>query len=206
MAAYDYIAAMRRTILGAGRWILPVLMGMTLTQAAIAESSAFELVKAGNRYVGEQSKNKVVRVYSEKSIGTITPNIWFIAYFDPITNHRSSEVKFGAGNMMTVKKPVRPFDFVLGKAAVVDVGELKIDSTEAIKTALAQPLLENIKVTSSQLELKRVGKGSGEPVWIVTLWATRISNTAKDAKVGEVTISALDGRVIESDIKPSRLD
>jgi len=105
-----------------------------------------------------------------------------------------------------VKKPVRPFDFVLGKAAVVDVGELKIDSTEAIKTALAQPLLENIKVTSSQLELKRVGKGSGEPVWIVTLWATRISNTAKDAKVGEVTISALDGRVIESDIKPSRLD
>jgi hypothetical protein len=66
--------------------------------------------------------------------------------------------------------------------------------------------LENITVTSTQLDLKRVGRGSGEPVWTVSLWATRVSNTAKDAKVGEVKISALDGRVIESDLKPSRLD
>jgi hypothetical protein len=197
---------MRRTISARKLAVLLVLGFALVTHAARADATAFHLVREGSRYVGEQSKNKVVRVASEKSIGTLTPNIWVIAYFDPIANQRSSEVKFGAGKMMTVKKPFRPLDFVLGKGSTMLLEELKVDSDAAIRTALDQPLLENIKVTSTQLDLKRVGRGSGEPVWTVSLWATRVSNTAKDAKVGEVKISALDGRVIESDLKPSRLD
>ncbi len=197
---------MQRTIAAVIRLVIVGVGSALLSSAALAANSAFDLVKEGNRYVGEQSKNKIVRIESEKSVGSVTPNIWLIAYFDPINNQRSSEVKFGAGKMMTVKKPARPFDWVVGKGSPMTLEELKVDSDDAIKTAMSQPLLENIKITSTELELKRVGKGSGEPVWTVKLWATRISNTAKDAKVGEVRISALDGRVIESDLKPSRLD
>jgi hypothetical protein len=84
--------------------------------------------------------------------------------------------------------------------------ELKVDSDTALKTAIKQPLLESIKITSTQLELRRTGRGKGEPVWTVTLWANKVSNTTRDAKVGEVQVSAIDGRVTGSDIQPSRLE
>ena len=42
------------------------------------ELSAYDLIKEGNRYVGEQSKDKVVQIRSEKSIGGLTPTVWFV--------------------------------------------------------------------------------------------------------------------------------
>ncbi|HTL17277.1 MAG TPA: hypothetical protein VL793_08570, partial [Patescibacteria group bacterium] len=42
------------------------------------EPTAFELIKEGNRYVGEQAKDRIVQIRSEKSVGTMTPNIWYV--------------------------------------------------------------------------------------------------------------------------------
>jgi len=87
---------------------MAVLAGAVLLGgSAVAGNSAFDLVKLGNRYVGEQSRDKVSRIASEKSIGTITPSIWVVTYFDSIANQRSCDVKFGAGKMMSVKNPLR---------------------------------------------------------------------------------------------------
>ena len=47
-----------------------------------AEPTAFDLVKEGNRYVGEQAKDKVVQIRSEKSIGGLDPAIWYVVYRD----------------------------------------------------------------------------------------------------------------------------
>src|SRR6266403_3639920 len=70
------------------------------TPLRAAEPTAFELIKEANRYVGEQAKDKVVQVRSEKSIGSLTPNIWYIVLYDPTATMKAQEVKFGAGKML----------------------------------------------------------------------------------------------------------
>ena len=44
------------------------------------EPTAFQLAKDGNRFVGEPSQDKVLEIYSEKSIASLTPSLWTVAY------------------------------------------------------------------------------------------------------------------------------
>ena len=50
-----------------------VLAASALTASA-KDVSAFDLAKEGNKYVGEQAKDKVVQIRSDKSIGTKQPS------------------------------------------------------------------------------------------------------------------------------------
>src|SRR4051795_12966090 len=79
----------------------------TLTHSAFAETTALDLIKEGNRYVGEQSKDKVVEIFSEKSVANLTPKIWTVVYFDPTATFKSVQVRFEAGRMKDVKRPMR---------------------------------------------------------------------------------------------------
>ncbi len=157
--------------------------------AVASQPSAFDLIQKGDRYVGEQSKDKVVQIRSEKSV----------------------EVKFGAGEMMSVKRPLRLLEPVTGGDMPLDRAKLKIDSDEAVKIALKQPLLENLKVVATQLKLERskealLGEGAGEAVWKVKLWAAKLRNPNREADVGEVWITALDGKVVKNDLHINRVD
>lgn len=194
-------------------WCLTMLGCMALNPTAQgAEPSAFDLIKEGNRYVGEQSKDKIVQIRSEKSVGTLTPNIWFIVFYDPTASLKATEVKFGAGKMLTVKRPMRLLEPVTGGDLPLDRDKLKVDSDQAIKVALNEPLLQNIKVISTRLELDRVGEGvlgqggAGEAVWKVRLWAAKLRNPAKEADIGEVWVSALEGKAVKSDLHINRVD
>src|SRR5688572_26296850 len=71
------------------------------------ELTAFDLIKEGNRYVGEHIKDKVVQIRSEKSIGGLTPTIWYVVYYDTTASLKATEVKVGAGKMPDVKRPMR---------------------------------------------------------------------------------------------------
>ncbi|HZV35459.1 MAG TPA: hypothetical protein VFB72_12875, partial [Verrucomicrobiae bacterium] len=68
-----------------------VLAGLSWPVSA-GELTAFQLVKEGNRYVGEDVKNQVVEIRSEKSVGSLTPNIWYVTYFDPDATFKATEV------------------------------------------------------------------------------------------------------------------
>jgi hypothetical protein len=177
-----------------------------------SEPTAFALIKEGNRYVGEQSKDKIVQIRSEKSIGTLTPNIWYIVFYDPTASLKATEVKFAAGKMVTVKRPLRLLEPVTGGDLPLDRDKLKIDSDEAIKAALKEPLLENIKVTATRPQLNRVGEGvlgqggAGDAVWKVRLWAAKLRNPTKDADIGEVWLSAMDGKVVKNDLHINHVD
>lgn len=177
-----------------------------------AEATAFELAAEGNRFVGEQSKDRIVQIRSEKSVGGLSPNIWYVVFYDPTATLKAVEVKFGAGKMIDVKRPIRLLEPVTGGDVPLDKAKLKIDSDKVIKTALKEPLLQNIKVTATQLKLERVGEGvlgqggPGEPVWKVKLWAARLRDSSRDADIGEVWISATDGKVLKSDLHFNRLD
>jgi hypothetical protein len=167
------------------------------------ELSAYDLIKEGNRYVGEQSKDKVVQIRSEKSIGGLTPTVWFVVYYDTTASMKATEVKFGAGRMLDVKRPFRLIEMA-GENVPIDRAKMKTDSAEAIKVATKEPLLEKLTLTATQLKLDREKDGS--VVWKVKIWASKLRNASRDVNIGEVHVSAEDGKVIKSDLHINRVD
>jgi hypothetical protein len=190
-----------------------VLTALTISLAArAAEPTAFDLIKEGNRYVGEQAKDRIVQIRSEKSVGTLTPNIWYVVFYDPTASLKAVEVKFGAGKMLTVKRPWRLLEPVNGGDLPLDRQKLRIDSPEAIQIALKEPLLQNLKITATQLKLDRVGEGvlgqggPGQGVWKVRLFAAKLRNPQRDADIGEIWLSATDGQVVKNDLHINHVD
>src|ERR1700728_4546947 len=114
---------------------------MTLAVARVAlaaDPTAFELIKLGDPYIGVQSKDRVVQIRSEKSAATLTPNIWYVVYYDPDATLKAVQVKFGAGQKMDVSHPLRLLEPITGEDKVLDSTKLKVDSDKAQKIAASQ--------------------------------------------------------------------
>jgi hypothetical protein len=171
--------------------------------ARAGEPTAFDLIKEGNRYVGEQSKDKIVQIRSEKSVGTLTPNIWYVVFYDPDATFKATEVKFGAGKKMTVTRPLRVIELGTGDNKTLDHSKLSVDSDKAIKIASAEPLLKSLTLKASKLTLQRGDEG---PVWKVTLWAAKLKNPADNADIGSVFIAADSGKVLRTDLHINSVD
>src|SRR3954466_15136104 len=84
--------------------------------ASAAEATALSLIKDANEYVGKDTKDKVIGLRSEKSIATLTSNIWYVVFYDHDTTFKTTEVKYGAGQKIDVRHPMRqPFAYVNDK-------------------------------------------------------------------------------------------
>jgi hypothetical protein len=171
--------------------------------ARAAEMTAFQLMKEGNQYLGDQSKDKVVNIHSEKSIASLTPNIWYVVYYDPDATLKAVEVKFGAGQKMKVTHPLRLLEPVSGEDKVLDRSKLNVDSDRALKIASSEPLLKNLTLRASQLWLLH---GEAGPVWKVKFWAAKLRHPNDDADIGVVIISAADGSIVKTDLHPNSVD
>ena len=186
------------------------LLGVSLLASGVCasakEMTAFELISEGNRYVGEQSKDRVVQVRSDKSIGSLTPAIWHVVYHDPDATLKAIEVKFGAGKKMDVSRPIRLLEPITKGDEPLTKEQLKVDSDKAIEIASREPLLEKLTLKATRLVLERRSAEDDQPVWKVRLWAAKLKNPNDTAEVGEVVISADDGRVLKSDLKPGKID
>jgi len=180
------------------------LLGSALGLGA-GEMTAFQLAKEGNRYVGEDAKDRVSQIRSEKSVGTLTPNIWFIVYYDPDATAKAVEVKFAAGQKISVKRPARVFELIGGADRALPKDKLVIDSDQALQIAQREPLIAKLTLKASEMKLERWGDAN-LPVWKVRLWAARLDNPNKMADIGEVFISADQGKVVKNDLKPNRVD
>jgi hypothetical protein len=180
-----------------------LLLAAVCAFSADKEPTAFELVKEGNRYVGEQAKDRLVQVRSEKSIGSLSPKVWYVVYYDPTATFKAVEVKFAAGKMIDVKRPFRVIETVSSTSREMDKTKLKIDSDTAIERALKEPMLENIKVKSIEAKLENASSG---PIWQLRLWAEKIQRSRQTADIGKIVLTADEGKVIETDIHLNRLD
>lgn len=185
-----------------GFFLATVAVAFSTLTAVAKDQTAYDLAKEGNRYVGEQAKDKIVQIRSEKSMGSTTPNIWFVVYRDETATMKSVEVKFGAGKMMEVKRPFRVLEMA-SKHQEMDAKKLKIDSDKALTIAMKEPILENLKITASELKLEPGSDGT--PTWKVSLWAAKLKSS-KDVKIGEIWLAAEDGKVNKIDITPKRVD
>src|ERR1051326_2270483 len=200
-----------KTNIMVGTWLAAMLAWMWAPAAAgAAEMTAYQLVKEGNRYVGEESKDKVVQIRSEKSVNGLTPIIWYIVDYDPDASLKATEVKFGAGKKLTVKRPFRLLEPVTGDTSTLNSAQMKIDSDRAIEIALKEPLLDKLTIKATELRLVRAGdifeRDNKAPVWRVRLWAAKLRNPNRDADIGEVVIAAEDGKVLKTDLHINRVD
>jgi hypothetical protein len=170
------------------------------------EPTAFELIKEGNRHVGEDAKDKVTQIRSEKSVGSLVPNIWYIVFYDRDATAKATEVKFAAGTKVAVKRPSRILELGSGSYKEFDRAKLKIDSNRAIEIAIKEPLLANLTLTNTQLWLERADRDDPSPVWKVRLWAAKVRKPTDTAEIGDLYISAEDGKVIKNNLKIHRVD
>src|SRR2546425_558656 len=187
------------------KWLAALLLAGGLSPIARAgEPTAFDLVKEGNRHVGEDAKGRVSQIRSEKSVGGLTPNIWHVVYYDPDATAKATEIKFAAGKKISVKRPARIIELGSSAHRELPKDKLKIDSDKALAIAKKEPLLEKLTLTNSEMRLER---GEGDlPVWKIKLWAAKNRKPSETANIGEIHVSADDGKVIKSDLKPGRAD
>lgn len=179
--------------------ILGAILGLASSSIALAEPTALDLVKRGDDYVGMQSRDKVVQIYSDRSVASLEPNIWHVVYYDPTVFTKTVEVKFEAGQETSVTHPMHPFQLPAKPSQVLDLSKVTVDSDHAVDIAASQPLLKGLKLRYSKVTLQ---KGENGPEWKVELWSAKVSDPTKDANVGTVRISAVDGSVVQSDLHP----
>lgn len=181
-----------------------MILGLNLANPlAAADATAFDLIKEGNKNIGAHAKDRVVQIRSEKSVGSVTPNIWMVVYYDQYASMKSVEVKFAGGKLVSVKRPFRLLEAAADKDNELDPKKLKVDSDKALKLALKEQVLENLKVTASQMKLEEY---ENTPVWKIKLWAAKLKNPSKDVDIGEIFVAAEDGKVIKLDVKPQKVD
>ena len=171
--------------------------------AALADPTAYQLAKLADQYVGVQSKDKVVQIRSEKSLASLTPDIWYIVFYDPDATFKAIEVKFGAGEKLDVSRPGRLLELFGEDKTPLEARKLIIDSDQAIKIAVGQPLLKNLTIKATQLWLEHGDQG---PQWRVKLWAAQLQDRNKDADIGLVILSADDGSIVKLDLHPNSVD
>src|SRR5262245_41432068 len=111
-------------------WILTAsIASLSLSGTArAAEATAYELIKEGNKHVGEDAKDRVSQIRSDKSVTSLVPDIWYIVYYDPDASLKATEVKFGAGKKLTVKRPPRLLEPITRSHREMPREKLKIDS------------------------------------------------------------------------------
>jgi hypothetical protein len=183
--------------------LLAITLALALAPVAMAgDMTAFRLIKEGDHYVGDQSKGKVVQIRSEKSVASLTPDIWYVVYYDPDATRRAVEVKFGAGQKMKVSHPLRLLEPV-NEEKVFDRSKLRVDSDRALEIVKSEPLVKHLTLRASQLWLMH---GEAGPVWKVKLWAAKLGNPDHEASVGAVVVSAVDGSIVKTDLHPKSVD
>jgi hypothetical protein len=171
--------------------------------ARAADSTAFDLIKEGNRYVGEDAKDKVVQIRSEKSIGGLIPSTWWVVYYDVDARMKATEVRFDGGKKTDVQRPFRLFERAGSYKNLLDRAKLKIDSDEALKIAQKDGLLDKVKLSNSKLLLER---WEDMPVWKVTFWAEKARDASRTVDIGQVFVHAEDGKVVHRDLHINRVD
>lgn len=185
--------------------ILGAILAFTTTQLALAAPTptAFEVAKQGNQFVGVQSKDKVLRIYSEKSEAGLAPEDWHVVYYDPDTFVKSADVEFVNGQQAGVQHMNRPFQMPAKTRDILDMSKIMVNSDKALGIAQNQPALKGVTPKYSKMSLEA---GDSGPTWQVELWAAKTSEPGKTVSIGKVWILATDGSVIKSDLRPDKVN
>ena len=164
--------------------------------------TAFALVKEGDKVIAPQAKDRITQIHSEKSSGSLLPDVWHIAYFDPTALFKTTEVTFVAGKVTEIKRPKRLFGSLTGTKQL-DWKKLKVNSDRALAIALKEPLLKNLHLRAAQFWLERTAMGS---TWKIRFWAARRGKPDQTVEIGDLYLSGKTGEVLKTDLRTQNAD
>lgn len=192
---------MRANSYRVGLAIMAITVGAVFSVRA-EDTKAFDLIKEGNRYVADDVKDKVVQIRSERSVSGLMPNVWYVVYNDEDATFKIAEVKFEGGKKSSVKRPVRPLELTAANKEIMDKRRMNVDSDKVLATATGDSTLSGIKIKSTQFWLQTRDDGV---VWKVRLWAEKPDHPGDQTDIGDIYISADDGKVTHRDLHLERL-
>jgi serine/threonine protein kinase len=169
----------------------------TAENVASKNFTALQLVQLGNHYVGENARDQVIAIISDKSIGDFTPKSWRVIYRNPQAAFNATEVQFTDDKMTRVREPNRFLQiFSPGSNKTFDFSKVKLDSDDALKIVMALPEVRAASVIAAQMELER-GYG-GLPVWTVNLFGESDSKLADEKNLGTIQLLAESGKILKN--------
>jgi hypothetical protein len=174
----------------------PSRLVSSASPAAAKRPTALQLVRQGNTHVSERSRNQVVQILSAREPVDLPPQHWRIVYYDPKVRYKSVEVRFENGVLERIYEPNRLLEFLSPDAQKpLDIEKLRIDSDDALRIALALPVVKELVVRSADFELAR-GYG-GLPVWKIRLFGALVGQSSDDSALGYAIVVADDGKVLK---------
>jgi hypothetical protein len=156
--------------------------------------TAFALVKEGDKFIAPQAKDKITAIHSEKSSGSLIPDVWYVDYYDSTTAFKTTEVKFIDGKMAELKQPKHVLSAFSG-TKLLEWRKLKIDSDRALAIAMKEPLLKKTELKAVQLWLERTVVGS---TWRIRFWTAQLTPPYQTIDIGELYISSKNGEVLKN--------
>jgi hypothetical protein len=176
--------------------VLALAWGAPGQSLPAAQITAFALVKEGDKFVAPQAKDKITQIHSEKSAGDLTPDVWYVDYYDSTAAFKTTEVKFVAGKMAEVKHPRHLLDSLSGTKSLA-WKILKVDSDRALAIARKEPMLQKFDLRAAQFWLERTAIGSS---WKIRFWAARPGKPDQMDDIGDLYISSKTGEILKNDL------
>ncbi len=182
--------------------LLALALGAPTQSLSAAEMTAFALVKEGDKVIAPQAKDRIMQIHSEKSTGSLAPDVWHIDYYDPTAAFKTTEVTFVAGKVTEIKRPKHLLDSLTGSRQL-DWKKLKINSDRALAIALKEPLLKKLHLRAAQFWLERTATSS---TWKIRFWAARLGEPDQTVQIGDLYLSGKTGEILKTDLHTQNAD
>jgi hypothetical protein len=177
--------------------LLALAWGAAGPGPAAAGTTAFDLAREGDKVIPPLAKDKLLRMQSEKSAVSLTPDVWHIDYLDPTVAFKTTEVTFVNGKVKEITRPKHVMDAFSGSRQL-SWRRLKINSDRALAIALKEPALKKVHLQATQFWLERTAQGA---TWKIRFWAARKAEPLQSVQIGDVQLSAETGEVLKADLQ-----
>lgn len=180
-------------------------LAFLITATSGVAATAFEARQIAEKMLSDQARGKLIKAVAQKG-ESVTPDSWRFIFFDPfasqngrlivVTGKAVTEIRDGYVELDEVRLAAYKEEEIIPNAA------LKIDSDKALALVQKAALMQSVKLSAVQYELKK-GKGDVAPVWSLVLYAD-VKGESKE--IGTAKLSAETGQIFDLKIDNQKID
>lgn len=182
-------------------------LSLVLMATSAYAATAFEARQIAEKMLSDQARGKLIKAVAQKG-ESVTPDSWRFIFFDPFGSQNGRLIVVTGKAVTEIRDGYIELDEVRLAAykeeEIIPNGALKIDSDKALALVQKAALMQTVKLSAVQYELKK-GKGDVAPVWNLTLYAdvkgeSKEFGTAKlSAETGQIFDLKIDNQAADSD-------
>jgi hypothetical protein len=174
--------------------------------------TAKQAVQAANLKLDPGARNQVVIIEGRNSDTDLRLRQWDMTFFDTNKLGGGAIVRVKDGAVVGKSTSVRMFDDArwnrFGRnftgyedSEIINPSRWRIDSDEAIKSALGNSKLTGWQVTQAIVTLRKLSDGDVPPVWRIKLRARPVSNPRRERWVGYLQFNGETGELLRDELR-----